>query len=140
MAAGWHLLTLTSVCVSAPPPPRPRAHFQEELAQSRPVLFILRGQPLQDVTQTLQQLGIADNTALHVHVGQPQVPRPPQEVGPDQVDFDLSRLFLPLLGLVLGVVWVLLLSFPHVFSTLTKLLLFALSLGYVFLAYSSTRA
>lgn len=81
-------------------------------------------------------LGITDGRAVHIHIG---MPRPPGEVPPvgqdvDQ-DLDLSRLFVPLFGVILGLVWVCLLMYPYVFNLMTKLFLFLLSLAYVVLSY-----
>lgn len=115
-----------------------REHFQEQLSQNLTVRFILQGQVLEDEAQTLEQLGIENRAALHVYVSQPRQAQ--QEAQGEMVNFDLSHLFLPLIGLMLAVVWVLLMCFPQVFSLPTKLLLFLLSLGYVFLAYNSTQA
>ncbi len=109
-------------------------YFQEQLAEGRLVRFIYRGSVLADDLLSLEQLGIGDNGALHVHVGRP---RPRDGTGEQgEEDFlDLSRLFVPLFGVVLGVVWVCLLMYPYVFTFVTKLMLFCLSLGYVYLAY-----
>lgn len=115
-----------------------RAQFQEQLSQDLAVRFILRGQVVRDETQTLEQLGLEDHAALHVHVNQP--PPDQREAQGEVVNFDPSHLFLPLLGLILAVVWLLLMCFPQVFSLFTKFLLFLLSLGYVFLVYNSMQA
>ena len=93
---------------------------------------------MRDETQTLAQLGLEDHAALHVFVSQPRPAQP--EARGEVMNLDLSRLFLPLLGLMLAAVWLLLLCLPQVFSLFTKLLLFLLSLGYVFLAYNSMQA
>ena len=124
--------------------PLHRTYFQEQLAQHRPVRFIYQGRVLDNDNQTLRGLEIGSNHAIHVHIGRP---RPfgsegTQEFGPQQpgVMPDLSHLFLPLFGVILAICWVSMFCFPHIFSLFTKVLLFILSLGYVFMAYVSTRA
>lgn len=75
---------------------------------------------------------------MHIHVGRPrpQGQQDNQEVNDEFLD--LSRLFVPLFGVILGIVWVAMLCYPQVFSLMTKLFLFALSLGYVMLTYVTT--
>ncbi len=100
--------------------------------------FIFQGRVLTEDSAPLISLGIADGHAVHVHVGVPrplgEVPTGEQDVIVDQ-DLDLSRLFVPLFGVILGLVWVTLLMYPYVFNFLTKLFLFLLSLAYVMLSY-----
>lgn len=101
--------------------------------------FIYRGRVLSEDTLTLEQLEIGDQCALHVHIGRPR----PTGVAENQQEMemlDLSKLFIPLFGLILAIVWVLLLIYPYVFSTLTKIFLYILSLGYVYLTYMSVYA
>jgi hypothetical protein len=121
-----------------------RTYFQEQLAQHRPVRFIYQGRVLDNDNQTLHDLEIGPHHAIHVHIGRP---RPiesegAQDFGPQQPGgmLDLSHLFLPLFGLILAICWVCMFCFPDIFSLLTKVLLFILSLVYVFMVYVSTRA
>ena len=119
-----------------------RTYFQEQLAEHRPVRFIYQGRVLNNDSLTLQDLEIGSQHAIHVHIGRP---RPPDTEGaqnfgpqPPREMLDLSRLFFPLFGLILAICWVSLFCYPHVFSLLTKVLLFILSLAYVFMTYAST--
>ena len=91
---------------------------------------------MDDDTQTLEELEIRHNCAVHVHIGRPRPQGVPEERGEEEV-LDLSRLFIPLFGVILGICWVSLLLYPQVFSLMTKGFLFVLSLGYVYLAYVS---
>ena len=88
---------------------------------------------------TLQQLGVTNNSAIHVHISQPRTQTAEQEPAANQTDeneiLDLSNLFVPLFGVILGIVWVCFFMWPNVFSLITKISLFALSLGYVVLTY-----
>ena len=110
-------------------------HFRTELSQNKAVRFIYQGRLVPDDT-TIANLGITGGGAMHVHVGRPQ-----QNQGhapPAEQQTDLSRMFLPMLGLILGIVWMAMLNFPYIFTFFTKLFLFALSFGYVMLTYFST--
>jgi hypothetical protein len=117
-------------------------YFQAQLAEHRPVRFIYQGRVLDADAQTLQDLNIGPNHAIHIHIGRPRPrggegtpvgPQPPGQM------LDLSQLFLPLFGLILAICWVSMFTFPDVFSLLTKVLLFVLSLVYVFMTYAMTR-
>ena len=120
-----------------------RAHFQEQLAERRPVRFIYQGRVLDSDAQTLQELAIGTLHAIHVHIGRPRPlgsegtpnigPRPPGEM------LDISQLLLPLFGLIIAICWVSMFCFPDVFSLLSKFLLFLLSLVYVFMTFTMTR-
>ncbi len=133
------LLCIGALRLSTPCVTHPRTYFQEQLTESRPVRFIYRGSVLEDDQLSLEQMGIGDNGVLHVHIGRPR----PQGANGGQAEedvLDLSRLFVPLFGVLLGIVWVALLTYPYVFTFITKLMLFFLFLGYVFLAYVTTRS
>ena len=60
-----HTLTLTRTHTHS-------THFQQHLAENRQVRFIYRGRILSNDTQTLQELEITNNSALHVHIGTPR--------------------------------------------------------------------
>ena len=113
------------------------SHFQAELSQNCPVRFIYQGRIIPDETN-VGSLGIAEGGAIHIHIGRPRPQgAPPTNVAPMQ-QLDLSQYFLPLLGLILGVVWMVMLMYPYVFTFFTKVFLFGLSFGYVVLTYFST--
>ncbi len=128
-----------SCILSRPPCFTYSSHFRAEVAQNRPVRFIFQGRVLPDDNATLVNLGIIDGRAVHVHIGRPRSPGEVPTDGPDtDQDLDLSRLFVPLFGIILGLVWVSMLMYPGVFNFTTKIFLFLLSLGYVMLTYVTT--
>lgn len=92
---------------------------------------------LSEDSTTVRDLDIEEGGAMHVHVGRPRPPGTPAEPAEPEM-LDLSRFFIPLFGVILGITWVVMLSYPHLFTLLTKLFLFVLSLGYVLLTYVST--
>lgn len=118
-----------------------RDYYQTELNERRRIRFIYHGQVLTDLGRSLESCDIRNNSALHVHIGPPSSTQPHQPSHATDGDdrpllMDLSPLFLPLIGLMLGIVWTTFLIYPYVFSLLTKVMLFILSIGYVFLVYS----
>lgn len=114
-----------------------RTYYHDEVSEYRAVKFIYQGRVIEDDNATLSQLSIGSGGAMHVHVGRPRPPgMPPQPQEPESLD--LSSYFVPLFGVILAVVWVVMLLYPYVFTFISKLFLFALSLGYVILSYVST--
>ena len=98
---------------------------------------------LNDDHSPLQQLDITDGCPVHIHVGRPrESPQQRAENEHQQANEfpDLSRYFVPLFGVILGLVWLGLLSYPHIFTFITKLCLFLLSIGYFLLAYLNSFA
>lgn len=94
---------------------------------------------LGDDNASIQSLGITNGRAVHVHIGRPRPPEePPNDAQEPAQELDLSGFFVPLFGVILGIVWVSMLCYPHFFSFMTKCFLFLLSLGYVMLTYVTT--
>ena len=118
-----------------------RVHFSQEISENRPVKFIYQGQVLNDESATLLSLNITDGCPIHVHIGRPRE-TPQQRAENEQRHanefLDLSRFFVPLFGVILGIAWVGLFCYPSVFTLITKLFLFFLSVGYILLAYSTS--
>lgn len=113
--------------------------YAAQVAQQRRVRFIYRGSVLEETTITLRDLNVTNNTAIHVHITGPQTQTTQGDTdqGNTTETLDLSNFFAPLFGVMLGLVWCCFLLWPHVFSLLTKISLFFLSLGYVVLAYAT---
>ena len=90
-----------------------RLHFSTELAQQRDVKFIFCGQVIEDddMHDWCDHIyGVTNNFAIHVHISQPRTQTAEQEPAANQTDendiLDLSNLFVPLFGVILGIVWV----------------------------------
>lgn len=99
------------------------------------VRFIYQGRVLNDTGQTLAEIGIQNDTSIHVHLSLTQGTNP--TLTQNEPVLDISVLFIPLFGVILGIFWISLLLWPQLFTFPTKFLLFLLSVGFVFLAYRS---
>ena len=110
-------------------------YFPEATQSAANVRFIYRGRIL-DSFQTIQQSGVTNGSALHVHFStrQPHSGTPFVQNGP--IVWDISWLFLPFLGLILVCIWIVLIYRPFLFTLLTKVLLYFLSFGYLVILYS----
>lgn len=81
-----------------------RQHFPEELGNNKIVRLIFNGQLLQRDQETLQFYGLFDNCVVHCHISS-STSSPSAPVFSPRVELDLSRLMLPLFGLILGLIW-----------------------------------
>lgn len=84
-------------------------------------------------TVTLRECGVTDNSALHVHISEPRT----NPVDAQNEELDLSRMFVPLLGVILGLCWAALIYRPVFFTTFAKCLLYLLSLGWVVITFTT---
>lgn len=109
-------------------------HFRQELGYNIRARFIYCGRLL-DAQAALRDHHLPPEAGVHIHFSNAGVSRS-QAMGTDPADLDISTLFLPMLGLVLGAVWAVLLWKPVLFTFLTKLMLYCLSFGYILLLYA----
>lgn len=110
------------------------AHFAQELRDNARARFIYCGRLL-DAEVPMRDHRLPPEVSIHIHFSSGGS-TPPQATRADPAVLDISTLFLPLLGLVLCAVWAVLLWKPVLFTLLTKLMLYFLSLGYVLLLYA----
>ena len=109
-------------------------HFRQELGDNVRARFIYCGRLL-DAEAALRDHHLPPEAGVHIHFSNAGVSHS-QATGTDPADLDISDLFLPMLGLVLGAVWAVLLWKPALFTLLTKLMLYCLSFGYILLLYA----
>ncbi|XP_013390196.1 transmembrane and ubiquitin-like domain-containing protein 1 [Lingula anatina] len=83
--------------------------FAAELEENKIIRFIFNGRELKPDTQTLQTFNIGDSSIIHCLIAQgTQGQTQGQGQGHQQehiVDLDLSRMMLPLFGLILAILW-----------------------------------
>ena len=108
-------------------------YLQEQLSAGKRIRFISHGQVYEDDTITLQECGVTDNSALHVHISEPRT----SPTDAQNAELDLSRLFVPLLGVILGLCWITMIYRPVLFTFFAKCLLYFLSLVWVVIAFNT---
>ncbi|KAG5339521.1 TMUB2 protein, partial [Acromyrmex charruanus] len=127
-----------------------RRHFQIELEARKAVRLVFNGRVLQPDTQTLEQCGLFNDCVVHCWVHQPRpatVPSStldnsssiyfnsqpfsdlPTDAGISSVhnDWDLSRLLVSLLTIILGLAWYSRYHYAQLFTATTTLALYALT-------------
>ena len=108
-------------------------YLQEQLSAGKRIRFISHGQVYENDSITLQECGVTDNSALHVHISEPHTN--PADVQNEELD--LSRMFVPLLGVILGLCWAALIYRPVLFTFFAKCLLYLLSLLWVVITFTT---
>lgn len=128
-----------------------RRHFQIELEARKAVRLVFNGRVLQPDTQTLEQCGLFNDCVVHCWVHQPRssaaVPSStldnsssvyfnsqpfsdlPTGTGISSIhnDWDLSRLLVSLLTIILGLAWYSRYHYAQLFTATTTLALYALT-------------
>jgi len=128
-----------------------RRHFQMELEARKAVRLVFNGRVLQPDTQTLEQCGLFNDCVVHCWVHQPRpsaaVPSStldnsssiyfnsqpfsdlPTGAGISSIhnDWDLSRLLVSLLTIILGLAWYSRYHYAQLFTATTTLALYALT-------------
>ncbi|XP_003388166.1 PREDICTED: uncharacterized protein LOC100641975 [Amphimedon queenslandica] len=114
-----------------------RRYFNDESLAGDTIYFIYQGRMLQDTSGTLIELGISDQTSVHVHIrrGTSGQARLDQDRPHEQCD--ISILFFPLFSVILLLCWAGLLYWPQAFTLFPKLMLFVLSVSFAYLYYRS---
>ncbi|KAL2718718.1 transmembrane and ubiquitin-like domain-containing protein 1 [Vespula squamosa] len=128
-----------------------RRHFQVELDSQKLVRLVFKGQVLQPDSQTLEQCGLYNHCVVHCLVHQPQPATTssqphtldessiylnpqtfqdlPAGTGISSVhnEWDLSRLLVSILTLILGLAWYSRYHYAQLFTATTTLALYALT-------------
>lgn len=130
-----------------------RRHFQVELAAQKLVRLVFNGQVLQPDTRTLERCGLYHNCVVHCLVHQPRPnPTPSAQTGTSdnpsplyfnpqsfqdlpmnaglagaRHEWDLSRLLVSILTIILGLAWYSRYHYAQLFTATTTLALYALT-------------
>ena len=101
--------------------------------------LIYSGRLLQDDTASLSVYGIANYSVVHAQISDPR--RSPNEQSArqnEEEDLDISKLFLPLLALILIISWFGLFYYRHLFSATSIIILVFVTLAYGVLVHVMT--
>lgn len=102
-----------------------REYFAAEVASNKTVRLIYNGQVLQD-GQTLGSYNIRDGCVVHVQISSINLTTPVGETQSDS-ELDLGQFFWPLLGVLLGIVWMLYFQYKEYFNASSTIALLGLS-------------
>ena len=111
-----------------------RLCFLNDLNSGRRVRLIYCGRLLQDDTASLSSYGVGNNTVVHAQISD----RNPNEQSSrqnEEEDLDISKLFLPLLAVILIMSWFGMFYYRHLFSATSIIILVFVTLAYGFLVH-----
>ena len=111
-----------------------RLCFLNDLNSGRRVRLIYCGHLLQDDTASLSSYGVGNNTVVHAQISD----RSPNEQSGrqnEEEDLDISKLFLPLLAVILIMSWFGMFYYRHLFSATSIIILVFVTLAYGFLVH-----
>lgn len=110
-----------------------------ELNSGRRVRIIYSGRLLQDDTASLSFYGVDNNSVVHAQISDPRRSPSEQSAGQnEEEDLDISKLFLPLLAVILIISWFGLFYYRHLFSATSIIILVFVTLAYGVLVHVMT--
>lgn len=114
--------------------------FAQELDNGRRVRFVYQGRLLRAEDRSLSFYGLHNNSVIIVAVSGPEGTGSPERLQAEEFespDFDMSRLFFPLVLIIVVIIWAVALSNPGLFSTAAWIMLVTMSVGFGFLLHNS---
>lgn len=116
-----------------------RLCFLNDLNSGRRVRLIYCGHLLQDDTASLSFYGVGNYSVVHAQISDPRRSPNEQSAGQnEEEDLDISKLFLPLLAVILIMSWFGLFYYRHLFSATSIIILVFVTLAYGFLVHVMT--
>jgi len=119
-----------------------RRNFSVELSENKNIRLIFNGQVLRDEESTLRRCGIFDKCVVHCLVQQQSnttntTNNQTNVVQENPEDFDLSELFIPILGVALIILWYFAFTYSTYFNTMSSTALLGLTSLFLFSVYGT---
>jgi len=119
-----------------------RRNFSVELSENKNIRLIFNGQVLRNEASTLRSCGIFDKCVVHCIVQQQANQSNPTNnqtnlVQENPEDFDLSELFIPILGVALIILWYFAFTYSTYFNTMSSTALLGLTSLFLFSVYGT---
>ena len=118
-----------------------RRNFTVEISEDKHIRLIFNGQVLREDTQTLRSYGMFNKCVVHCLIHQqsnPTVPPPPRQEQEDtEEEFDMSELFIPILGVGLVCLWYTAFTYSNYFNLMSSTALLALSSIFLLSVYGT---
>lgn len=119
-----------------------RLCFQNELNNGMRVRLIYNGKLLQDDSAPVSFYGVADQSVIHAQISDAQRVSGEHSGRQDEegliFSMDPSKLFLPILAIILILCWYGLFNYRHLFSAASVIILIFMTLAFGFLVYVVT--
>lgn len=128
------MLVANSCCFS-------RLCFLDEINSGKTVRLIYSGQLLQDDNASISFYGVSNCSVVHAQVSDIRRTRRDYEhssTATQEADLDMSKLFLPMLAIVLLFCWYGFFYYRHLFSAASVIILVFMTIAFGVLAYIMT--
>ena len=113
-----------------------RLCFLNELNNGRSVRLIFSGHLLQDDTAPISFYGVTNLCVVHAQISDIRRDNSTAEI--QEADLDLSKLFLPILAIILTLCWYAFFCYSHLFSAASIIILVCMTLAFGVLAHAMT--
>lgn len=113
-----------------------RLCFLNELNNGRMVRLIFSGRLLQDDTAPISFYGVTNLCVVHAQISDIRRDNSTAEI--QEADLDLSKLFLPILAIILTLCWYAFFCYRHIFSAASIIILVCMTLAFGVLAHAMT--
>ena len=123
-----------------------RRNFTEELSDNKNVRLIFNGQVLREEQNTLRSYGIFDKCVVHCLIHQQASQQQPQraqqpyqhrEPDENEEDFDVSEMFIPVLGVGLIFLWYFAFTYSAYFNMMSSTALLGLTSLFLLSVYGT---
>jgi len=115
-----------------------RLCFLNELNNGRRVRLIFSGRLLQDDTTPISFYGVTNYSVVHAQISDVRRDSEHSTTPTEEADLDLSKLFLPILAIVLVLCWYGFFYYRHLFSAASIIILVFMTLAFGVLAHAIT--
>lgn len=112
-----------------------RLTFPDEVAQGRRVRFIYSGRLLNDDSASISFYGISNYSVVHAQISDAPQHNSPLGQEDEDIEIDMSRLFIPVLTLILCGCWYGLMTYRQLFDTTSTAILVIITGAYAFMIF-----
>lgn len=113
-----------------------RTCFPDEVQQGRQVRLIYSGRLLQDDSASISFYDVGNYSVIHGQISDARQPRQQHQGQSEEGDLDLSRLFLPLITIILCIAWLGVANYSHLFTAMSTAILTIVTGAYAFMLYA----
>lgn len=125
-------MLMTNSCCSS------RLCFLDEINSGKIVRLIYSGQLLQDDNAPISFYGVSNFSVLHAQVSDIRRDHEHSSTAIQEADLDVSKLFLPMLAIVLLFCWYGFVYYRHLFSAASVIILVFMTIAFGVLAHIMT--
>ena len=115
-----------------------RLCFLNDLNSGRRVRLIYSGRLLQDDTAPISFYGVTNYSVVHAQISDVRRDTEQPTAQSQEADLDLSKLFLPILAIILMLCWYGFFYYRHLFSAASVIILVFMTLAFGVLAHAMT--